>query len=153
MKSGILIGLFLLANITIAQTERSRWEAKSSIFQLPQIEERDYSLDKSNFGMLTLTAVRNLYWFAFSDLDGDNCPFHPSCSAFFVQAVKQTNFVQGLLMFADRFTRDTNFFKSREQYKIDETGKLYDPVEKYTLSGEDIKTIPSGKSLIKRSVN
>ncbi len=134
----LFLFLFVLCSVISAQTDWDKWEADNNIYQLKEIRDRDYSLDKSSLGSLLLTSARNLYWFAFSDLDGDNCPFHPTCSAFFVKAVKKTNIFQGLLMFADRFTRDSNFFKRKDHYTIDETGKLYDPVENYLLDEEQI---------------
>ncbi len=139
MKFKLLLILSFVYGNLIAQTDWERWDADNSVFQLKGIQERDYSLDKSNVGMMALTALRDLYWFAFSDLDGDNCPFHPTCSSFFVEAVKKTNLLQGLLMFADRFTRDTNFFKGFNHYEIDETGKFFDPVDNYTLTGTYIR--------------
>ena len=145
MKVILFIFLIFFCSDIVAQSDWNRWEADNSIYQLKEVKDRDYSLDKSNIGTLTLTAVRNLYWFAFSDLDGDNCPFHPTCSAFFVEAAKKTNLIQGLLMFADRFTRDTNFFKKFGHYKIDETGKFFDPVDNYTLNENLIRITSRNK--------
>ncbi len=138
MKTKLIFLFVLFSGIISAQTDWNKWEADNSIYQLPEIKDRDYSLDHSNFGTLALTMLRDVYWFGFSDLDGDNCPFQPTCSTFFVDAVKKTNIVQGVLMFADRFTRDSNFFKSESRYKIGKSGKLIDPVDNYMLDENKI---------------
>ena len=143
MKKVIIIALLFYININ-AQTDRNKWQPVKKVYQLKQDNGRDFSLDKHSAGAFLLTGIRDIYWFTFSDLDGDNCPFHPTCSTFFVKAVKETNIIKGALMFADRFTRDSNLFKRRNHYKIDETGKLYDPVNNYTLNEEQIIYIDTG---------
>jgi putative component of membrane protein insertase Oxa1/YidC/SpoIIIJ protein YidD len=131
--------LFLISLGLNAQSDWERWEAKEPDFKIksPYYSTRLY--DNSNSGMEILTAVRNGYAFLISDHDGDNCPFYPSCSRFFVLSVKETNFLQGLLMFADRFTRDTNIFKNFNKYPKHKSGKLYDPVFLYTLDAENLE--------------
>lgn len=127
-----------------AQTDWRRWGAHEVSFELPQIEKKDYSIDRSGFVPSTVSIFKNTYYFLISDLDGDNCPFHPTCSNFFVESVKETNIFQGALMFADRFTRDINFFK-KGHYPFYKTGKFYDPVENYKLSLNEIKVIPTNQ--------
>ncbi|GBD90121.1 hypothetical protein BMS3Abin04_00837 [bacterium BMS3Abin04] len=143
MKKVIIIALLFYFNIN-AQTDRHKWQPVNKVYQLKQDNGRDYSLDKHSAGSFLLTGIRDIYWLTFSDLDGDNCPFHPTCSTFFVKSVKKTNIVQGALMFADRFTRDSNLFKGKDHYKRDETGKLYDPVNNYTLNEKQIIYIETG---------
>lgn len=143
MKKVIIICLLFYFNIN-AQTDWHKWQPVNKVYRLKQNEGRDYSLDKHSAGSFLLTGLRDIYWFTFSDLDGDNCPFHPTGSTFFVKSVKKTNIIQGALMFADRFTRDSNLFKRKNHYKIDETGKLYDPVNNYTLNEDKIIYIDTG---------
>ncbi len=83
------------------------------------------------------------YSFFISDHDGDNCPFYPTCSEFFVQAVRETNFFQGFFMFADRFTRDTNLLKGMKHYPLHVSERFYDPVCNYKLEFGEIKYFPS----------
>jgi putative component of membrane protein insertase Oxa1/YidC/SpoIIIJ protein YidD len=83
----------------------------------------------------------NGYWFFISGVDGDNCPFQPSCSSFFVESVKETNLIQGILMFADRFTRDINFYKREEHYPRAGNGRYFDPASLYTLKKEKISDL------------
>lgn len=138
-----LLMLFLIAvNISSAQTEMTKWGAEDVSYEMKTPAERNFQVDNSNSGSLILTGSVKIYHTLVSDLDGDNCPFYPSCSEFFVRAVKKTNLVKGLLMFVDRFTRDTNFFKGRAHYPFHSSGKLYDPVVNYTLDFENIKYIP-----------
>jgi len=123
MKYYVLI--FLTITIIVnAQEEFSRWEAKA-----PSYVEVPVSSAESNFGFLGY--VQKGYKFLISDLDGDNCPFYPSCSTFFVKAGKEAGFFRAALMFADRFTRDTNLFKSKTAYPVNKSGKFYDPVENH----------------------
>ena len=130
-----IILIILLLDVSIfAQSDWKKWEAKSVSFELSSFEKKNYSIDSTNLSTTVLSFLRNGYYFFISDLDGDNCPFHPSCSRFFIEAVKETNLFQGLLMFADRFTRDINFLRSVSNYSIQSNGKLLDPAFNYTLN-------------------
>ena len=135
----IYLSLFSFTYNINAQTDWVKWEAKQVSFELPTPQNHDYALDKSGFGMTILSVVRNTYYFFISDLDGDNCPFTPSCSAFFIQSVKETSIFKGALMFADRFTRDLNFFKGMNHYLLLSSNKFFDPAYNYTLHSKKIK--------------
>lgn len=117
-----------------AQTDWQRWQ-KSEINYVVKIDnsERSYSLRADDPFEFLLKTSAVTYWFFVSDLDGDNCPFDPSCSSFFLAAVKTSNIVEGTLMFADRFTRDFNVF-NRNDYRVTRFGRLADPAEKYLLT-------------------
>ena len=132
--------LFLLAApLLFAQTDWERWETKKADFTIESPYQSTYLYDNSSTEMEILSAVRNGYAFFISDLDGDNCPFFPSCSRFFLLSVKRTIFFQGILMFADRFTRDSNFIKNLNHYRIHKSGKIFDPVNLYTLDAYQTK--------------
>jgi hypothetical protein len=47
-------------------------------------------------------------------------------------------------MFFDRFTRDLNLFK-KGNYPKTNSGRYYDPVNLYTLSGNEIHFIPANE--------
>ena len=129
-----LLVIILLSGIIInAQTDWERWSAADVSYEITQPEKPNYRVDNSSVGSFLLTGLQSTYGFFISDVDGDNCPFYPTCSTFYVESVKETNFFQGTLMFADRFTRDTNLFKSKSHYPHHQSGKLYDPVNNYTL--------------------
>ncbi len=136
---GIYLSLLSLTYNLNAQTDWVRWEGKETLYELPAIHHHDNTVDKSSFGMILLSVLRNTYYFFISDLDGDNCPFEPSCSAFFLQSVKETSIFKGSLMFADRFTRDINFFKGTDHYPLLTSRKFSDPANNYTLHSEKIK--------------
>lgn len=137
--------IILLSSSPIyCQSDWQRWGAKEVSYELRQVEKKDYTLDKSGIINSTMSLFKNTYYFLISDLDGDNCPFHPTCSNFFVQSVKETNIFKGALMFADRFTRDLNLFK-KGHYSFYKNGKYYDPVENYKLSSNEIKVFPSNQ--------
>lgn len=132
MKKALLILLF--CTTIFAQHDWQRWKAAKVNYEVPAMKGKSYEVDNSNVSMLLMSGLKNAYYFLISDLDGDNCPFYPSCSTFFVESVKITNIFQGALMFADRFTRDMNLFKDPKQYPVHTSGKFFDPVENYTLS-------------------
>jgi len=131
MKNIIII-LILLTGITFAQTDFEEWQPKESSYA-NKIESNNAEIQKSK-----LSFAKDIYKFFVSDLDGDNCPFHPTCSQFLVEAVNETNFFQGILMFADRFTRDANLFKTN--YTLHKSGKFFDPVENYLLKQNSINS-------------
>ena len=132
--------IFLIGIISLsAQTDWTKWEAKQVSYELPNHQHHDYTIDKSGFGLTILSAVRNAYYFFVSDLDGDNCAFSPSCSSFYLQAIKETSIIKGTLMFADRFTRDINFFKGSNHYTLLPSNKFFDPAHNYTLHSVNIK--------------
>ncbi|RMD49157.1 MAG: membrane protein insertion efficiency factor YidD [Ignavibacteria bacterium] len=126
--------LLFITSVVFAQNDWVRWEGTEPDYTIDSPYHSTYLNDSSSIGMEILSTVRNGYAFLISDLDGDNCPFYPSCSRFFVLSVKKTNFFQGILMFADRFTRDSNFLKDPRHYSVIKFGKFYDPVSLYTLN-------------------
>ena len=124
-------------------TDWQKWGKADFSYKIPEqvlSGKRNYSISGENFGGTILKTFADAYWFFISDVDGDNCSFSPTCSSFFILAVKKTNIVQGTLMFADRFTRDLNLFKLNRYPRV-EDGHFYDPVSLYTLNKENIKII------------
>ncbi|MBN1118056.1 MAG: membrane protein insertion efficiency factor YidD [Bacteroidales bacterium] len=132
----ILVILFF-TGAGFAQTDWQRWEKKEVSYEKEVLQD-SLVFDDSSVKAFLFSTLKNGYAFFISDHDGDNCPFAPTCSHFYVDAVKKTNIIQGTLMFADRFTRDSNLFKSSDQYIFHHTGKLEDPVVKYTLQQDSV---------------
>ncbi|MCX6149122.1 MAG: membrane protein insertion efficiency factor YidD [Ignavibacteriales bacterium] len=128
-----------------SQTDWQRWEPKEISYQLLVPEKADLLFDNTSISNFVLSGARNTYKLFISDLDGDNCPFNPTCSSFFIQAVKETNIFQGALMFGDRFTRDFNIFKRKGFYPLAKNNHFYDPVDNYTLHQEKIRIIPTSE--------
>jgi len=125
-----------------AQTDWERWGKRETDYSIKDnSRNRDYNFDSDNAGEFILKSIANGYWFFISDVDGDNCPFRPSCSSFLLDAVQETNVFQGSLMFFDRFTRDLNIFKKGKYPRVT-TRHYYDPVNLYTLSKDKIHFIP-----------
>jgi len=134
--------IFLFScSILSAQVDWQKWEAKQVSFQLPSFSENELTQDSST-SISVLKSFKSVYSFFISDLDGENCPFSPSCSNFLIDAVKETDFLSGTLMFADRFTRDMNIFKGNSHYSLHKSGKYFDPAYNYTLNLQSIKFIP-----------
>lgn len=138
MKYFLLILIF--TSISFSQV---KWGKKEIDYKIKEPNKREYKFESDTVPVLFASALKNTYWFFFSDHDGDNCPFHPTCSEFMFQAVKNTNIIKGALMFADRFTRDTNLFKSADHYPLHQSRKFYDPIVNYQLDFSKIKYIPS----------
>jgi putative component of membrane protein insertase Oxa1/YidC/SpoIIIJ protein YidD len=137
IKATVII--LIISGTLFAQTDWTKWNAQPASYEITIHQKYDYSVDNSNFGLTLLSVTRNLYYFFISDLDGDNCAFNPSCSLFFIQAVKETSIFKGTLMFADRFTRDINFFKGMNHYPLLPSNKYFDPAYNYTLNSQKIK--------------
>ncbi|MEO8232166.1 MAG: membrane protein insertion efficiency factor YidD [Ignavibacteriota bacterium] len=143
-KKYYLLFLFFLQFSSYAQTDWVRWEKFDPTYQKQDSYlQRDYDLSINSVSGLIVKPVINAYWFFVSDVDGANCPFYPSCSSFLAQSIKETNLLQGVAMFFDRFTRDTNVFGRLEHYPIYGKNHFYDPIALYTLDKEKIKIIPA----------
>lgn len=128
--------IIVFSNIITAQTDLNRWQ-KADVDYSIKLDRTDEN-HKHESSSSSLSILKDGYSFLISDLDGDNCPFYPTCSSFYVESVSQTNIIKGTLMFADRFTRDSNLFKSRKHYPIHAAGKLYDPTYNYQLKDSTI---------------
>jgi putative component of membrane protein insertase Oxa1/YidC/SpoIIIJ protein YidD len=145
MQSKLNVFLFSLLFITSAlcQIENLKWrKADFSYEKQIHSSKRDYSFNSENAGEFLTKSLTNAYWFFISDVDGDNCPFRPTCSAFFLQSAKETNIFQASLMFFDRFTRDMNVAKGHDHYPKVSAGYFYDPAQNYTLNQGRIKYLP-----------
>lgn len=144
MRFLLIIHLILFTSaLTKAQeTDWQRW-GKSEI-QYAAKPKHDEVSGKENrsFGSFLLGTSHKLYSFLISDLDGDNCPFEPTCSNFFIQSVKATNIFQGSLMFFDRFTRDMNLLKINHYPFTPDRRHFSDPAINYTLQPEKIRYNP-----------
>jgi putative component of membrane protein insertase Oxa1/YidC/SpoIIIJ protein YidD len=134
----ILITVFLFSHVSFSQTDLKRWEKQEIFYEKPVPSKRDYSIAGENLFDKGVQAFVKAYWILFSDADGDNCPFHPSCSSFLIESVKETNILQGTLMFADRFTRDMNFYQRETRYSLIKGGRFFDPASNYILKESEI---------------
>lgn len=138
----IICFFLLITSLSSAQTDWEYWSAAEPSYVPAQFTDSSaVTYSRSISGGLISTA-KALYSFFISDLDGDNCPFHPTCSHFFVEASAKTNILKGALMFADRFTRDINIGKSSHQYKLWDEQHYWDPVNNYLLDQKMIDNIP-----------
>ena len=143
-----LLFLFIYQIVNYSQTDWVRWEKSDPSYQIQDTYlKREYDLKIESASDIIVKPIINTYWFFISDVDGANCPFNPSCSSFLAQSIKETNILQGTLMFFDRFTRDTNVFGRHEHYPRFGKNHLYDPVTLYTLDEKKIKFIPANTFL------
>lgn len=139
----IFLLLILIPTSAFCQIDELKWQKADISYQKQSHHtERDYSFEAEDAGEFLKKSLANTYWFFISDVDGDNCPFSPSCSSFLLQSVSETNLFQGSLMFFDRFTRDINLAKGRNHYPRVQSGHFYDPPLNYTLSESKINYLP-----------
>lgn len=142
IKLFIVFCLFPLVFLA-PQSDWAKWEKAEIQYSLKEItSEGNHSLKGDNISEFILKNVALAYWFFISDVDGNNCPFRPSCSRFFIEAVKETNLPQGVLMFFDRFTRDMNIFNRQNKYPLGSSHYFYDPIHLYTLDESSIHYLP-----------
>ena len=131
--------------VLFSQTDWEKWGKADISYEMHNATtKRNYNISGDNAGQIILKSTAVLYWLFISDVDGDNCPFSPTCSFFFLQSVKETNIFQGTFMFADRFTRDMDIFGRTSHYPIAKNKHFYDPPTLYTLDKSKIKYIPAG---------
>jgi putative component of membrane protein insertase Oxa1/YidC/SpoIIIJ protein YidD len=142
-KLNVIFFCFLFITSAFCQVENLKWrKADFSYEKKVQSSKRDYSFKSENAGEFLTKSLANAYWFFISDVDGDNCPFRPSCSSFLIQSAKETNIFQASLMFFDRFTRDLNTAKGDDHYPKVNSRFYYDPPQNYTLNQGRIKYLP-----------
>lgn len=143
MKLKLSFLLFVSVANLYSQFDLAKWgKTEISYIKKTERQSRDYSVRTESVSQLMLKPFISAYWFFISDLDGDNCPFRPSCSKFLIEAVNETNLPQGVLMFFDRFTRDMNIFNRADKYPRYDDSHYFDPVSLYTLDEKKINYIP-----------
>lgn len=111
-----------------AQSETEKWEKSKYTYE---IKPNNHSHQQGSSESSITSSFVSVYKFFISDLDGDNCAFNPSCSSFFAEAVDEVGIISGVLLFADRLTRDFNPAGRDENYPVRTHGKYSDPVSRY----------------------
>ena len=140
----ILLFLFLISSSAFSQLDQFKWKKAFISYEKPsEFRSREYSFDSENPFDFIIKSFVNTYWFFISDVDGDNCPFRPSCSSFYMQSINETDIFQASMMFFDRFTRDMNITKALNHYPRVKSGYYYDPPQNYTLNQYKIHYLPS----------
>ncbi|MBW7841649.1 MAG: membrane protein insertion efficiency factor YidD [Ignavibacteriota bacterium] len=143
-KNKLFLLIFLFFVTAQSQTDWVRWGKSDPDYKISvETNTKQFDFSIYTFGDIVLKPVINAYRFFISDVDGDNCPFYPTCSAFLLASVQRTNIFQGTLMFFDRFSRDTNIFEREKHYPFYGKHHFYDPVDLYTLDKDLIKVIPA----------
>jgi len=137
-----LLFILLLTTSAFCQVENLKWQRANLSYEKPSKQtQRDYSFEADHAGEFLKKSFVNAYWFFISDVDGNNCPFQPSCSYFFIEASHETNIFQASLIFSDRLTRDLNFSKQNHYPRV-KNGHYYDPPQNYTLNQRRIIYLP-----------
>ncbi len=130
MRIGLFVFFLFISLHAQSQAPVEKWGAQQVHYAGPaSVEAHETAVNAS-----ILNYTSKVYHVLISEADGDRCPFIPTCSGFFVESVHKTNFLQGLCMFADRFTRDANPVNREENYRFDVKHRRFaDPVQKYIL--------------------
>jgi putative component of membrane protein insertase Oxa1/YidC/SpoIIIJ protein YidD len=135
---GFITGVFAFVLFcqlpAIGQGEHQRWEKRQNLYQSANsfTDSQIIRQDEESKSLGLLKAALTLYKTFVSNVDGDRCPFYPSCSSFFIHAVRKTDFLEGTLLFADRFTRDANIYDRYGRYPFSrELIRFIDPVDRY----------------------
>ncbi len=131
--------IFLIFSSIFAQTDWVKWDKQDIVYTKSLNKNIEYKPEQTSIFTFFTNNAKKVYKTVFSNLDGDNCPFTPTCSNFYVESVEKGGIVKGTLMFFDRFTRDSNLFKDINQYNIASNNKFYDPVNNYLLKYEKIE--------------
>lgn len=149
--AGVMLTLFFLFTpLLYSQTDWEKWDKAEVKYTIEKAEYTDETkVENPGLTAGALSLLRGVYAFFISGHDGDNCPFYPSCSNFYVLAVKEAGIVKGTLMFADRFTRDLNMLKRQNQYPMHISGRFYDPPKNHTLI-EDKIIYSSAETTVKK---
>lgn len=135
MRSDIIkiAGLMLIFSALLFSQERERWKSPDKLYPLIHIDKKGpVGFDTERPLSLPVSLFIFSYRHIISEHDGDNCPFHPSCSEFLLSAAKSEGLIEGGLIFWDRFTRDVNVFGRREKYTVYKNGRYYDPPWHYS---------------------
>ncbi len=139
----ILLIIFGFTFSLSAQTDWEKWEGKNHDYTKKIFEEEQAKLKSKNIFSMAAYGSKIVYKKLFSDYDGENCPFTPSCSNYYVEAVEDAGVFKGTFMFFDRFLRDSNLFLDRSRYIVSINKKLYDPINNYLLIPSKIELSPN----------
>ena len=130
----LLSVLGILSSTALLQAQSKPSEKKWGKKEFHYAEQAVTASHSNNSNGTALGYASSLYHNLISEADGDRCPFIPTCSGFFAESVRKTNLLQGLVMFADRFTRDSNPVNREGNYRFNVLYKRFDdPVDKYIL--------------------
>ncbi|HOG16090.1 MAG TPA: membrane protein insertion efficiency factor YidD [Syntrophales bacterium] len=64
-----------------------------------------------------------------SPVIGADCPMHPSCSAYGIEAVRKHGFLLGIFMIADRLIHESDEISLGTEIETEGRRKVHDPVE------------------------
>lgn len=104
---------------------------KKSFTSLHQ-EERKSVLIKYNPVAITFSSLMFFYQRVLSPQIHAGCLFHPSCSEFGKQSIKEFGFVKGIFITADRIARCTKISAyDIQRLDISKDGRANDPAKKY----------------------
>lgn len=125
----ISISCLLLSLNLSAQTQVARMDPRDFLSHNHPVDRERYRIQPdANELIFFMNILFSGYKFIFSSQDNSSCTFHPSCSVYAVESMRQLGLVRGALAAFDRLSRCNGL--SPEWYKIDrKTGLLIDPVE------------------------
>lgn len=125
----IFFGASLLYCNSLLSQNKFDLQQLDGIFEVKEKQAgfKDHIKDNSNELELVASGLFFFYKSFFSSQDGNHCVFHPSCSEYALQSIKEKGFLIGAIDAMDRLSRCNKL--SPEKYeKFENTGLLYDPI-------------------------
>ncbi|MCS7052515.1 MAG: membrane protein insertion efficiency factor YidD [Ignavibacterium sp.] len=127
----VIFLIFILNSQLISQVDFIRWEKSDNYLLIESKNSLSESIETKNINKKQsfIDVLLKVYKYSFSNFDGDNCSFYPSCSEFLAESFKLTNPIVSILLFFDRLSRDTNIFYKGDYVIIN--NRYYDPPSDY----------------------
>lgn len=115
----------------ISQVDFIRWEKSDNYLLIESRNSLAESFETKNINKKQsfIDVLLKVYKYSFSNFDGDNCSFYPSCSEFLAESFNLTNPLVSILLFFDRLSRDTNIFFKGDYVIIN--NRYFDPPSDY----------------------
>lgn len=127
----VIFFIFLLNSKLISQVDFIRWEKSDNYLLIESRNSLAESFETKNINKKQsfIDVLLKVYKYSFSNFDGDNCSFYPSCSEFLAESFNLTNPLVSILLFFDRLSRDTNIFFKGDYVIIN--NRYFDPPSDY----------------------
>ena len=125
----IFFGTSLLYCNTLLSQDKFDLQQLDGIFEVKDKQSgfKDHIKDNSNELEFVASGIFLFYKSFFSSQDGNHCVFHPSCSEYAIQSIKEKGFLIGVVDAMDRLSRCNKL--SPEKYnQFENTSMFYDPV-------------------------
>lgn len=125
-----LLSFFIIGSTVCISQNKQDIELVRNIYKpdIQKLDFREYTKENHNEVHWIASGLFIIYKSFFSSQDANRCVFHPSCSVYAMQSLKQHGIIPGLADAMDRLSRCNRL--SPENYSYYEDTKLFsDPVK------------------------